>query len=528
MSLVEVITDYNVAITPSDEADTIVVLAPDDIETIATGEHGPMGPPGPPGPTGSKGDPGAAGPQGFPGPPGVQGPTGPGGPPGPTGPASTVPGPAGPQGPPGPLGPVGPAGTATAICANTPPAGAADTALWFDTISGFLYVNFNDGTSTQWVIASPQPDVSRFVATSGGTMTGPLTLAANPANNLDAATKQYVDAHAGGGGLADAPIDGKIYGRLNGAWSQSINPAGDTMTGPLVLPGNPTTNLQAAPKQYVDGRVSRSGDTMTGALTAPDFFAGTTATTGTYHFGTSGANYLTFDGSIFGFTRGLNVNGNTISSGLQSNQNVWSWQLASPGKGIYFYGNTGNAYFLYDGAAYTVAGGPIYLTTGNFVPPGGGAIGGFACKEGISNYISGDYFNFLWSGGNLLSYVNSTYMGYIYFISDYRIKKDVTPLPSTWETVRALKPISYTQAEYTPPKEIEKAKAAGQAFFPADDIERWGFIAHELQETMIESAATGRKDMPNGVQSPNPWTVIAALTKALQEAMTRIEALEAG
>jgi hypothetical protein len=29
------------------------------------------------------------------------------------------------------------------------------------------------------------------------------------------------------------------------------------------------------------------------------------------------------------------------------------------------------------------------------------------------------------------------------------------------------------------------------------------------------------------VQSPNPFTLIAALTKALQEAMARIEALEA-
>jgi hypothetical protein len=29
------------------------------------------------------------------------------------------------------------------------------------------------------------------------------------------------------------------------------------------------------------------------------------------------------------------------------------------------------------------------------------------------------------------------------------------------------------------------------------------------------------------IQAPNPWTVIAALTKALQEAMARIEALEA-
>ena len=31
-----------------------------------------------------------------------------------------------------------------------------------------------------------------------------------------------------------------------------VQKAGDTMTGPLVLPGDPTASLQAAPKQYVD------------------------------------------------------------------------------------------------------------------------------------------------------------------------------------------------------------------------------------------------------------------------------------
>jgi hypothetical protein len=61
----------------------------------------------------------------------------------------------------------------------------------------------------------------------------------------------------------------------------------------------------------------------------------------------------------------------------------------------------------------------------------------------------------------------------------------------------------------------------------ADNIERWGFVAHELQETLVESAASGVKDQADTIQSPNPWTVIASLTKALQEAMERIEALEA-
>lgn len=49
-----------------------------------------------------------------------------------------------------------------------------------------------------------------------------------------------------------------------------VNKMGDTMTGPLILSGDPTTALGAATKQYVDTadalKVAKAGDTMTGAL----------------------------------------------------------------------------------------------------------------------------------------------------------------------------------------------------------------------------------------------------------------------
>jgi hypothetical protein len=52
--------------------------------------------------------------------------------------------------------------------------------------------------------------------------------------------------------------------------ANNVLKAGDTMTGELVLSGNPTTNLGAATKQYVDGSVasklSLSGGTMSGVL----------------------------------------------------------------------------------------------------------------------------------------------------------------------------------------------------------------------------------------------------------------------
>ena len=44
-----------------------------------------------------------------------------------------------------------------------------------------------------------------------------------PTNSGDAANKAYVDAHAGGGGIADAPSDGNTYARLNAAWTHTYD-----------------------------------------------------------------------------------------------------------------------------------------------------------------------------------------------------------------------------------------------------------------------------------------------------------------
>jgi Chaperone of endosialidase len=163
---------------------------------------------------------------------------------------------------------------------------------------------------------------------------------------------------------------------------------------------------------------------------------------------------------------------------------------------------------------------------GSHRPPSG-ADGGFGMKAGDTNVANAAYFNLDYASSNVYMTVNKTYVGQLAFVSDYRIKKDVAPLPSMWSVVKALKPIKYTLRDYTPASEQANATSSGKPFVAGDDIERWGFIAHELQETMVASAATGAKDQANMIQSPNPFTVIAALTKALQEAMTRIEALEA-
>src|SRR5215471_1037943 len=64
------------------------------------------------------------------------------------------------------------------------------------------------------------PDLSGYLLTAGGTMTGPLTLAADPAGALQAATKQYVDSLVAlhppttvGPSAPASPIDGQLWWR---------------------------------------------------------------------------------------------------------------------------------------------------------------------------------------------------------------------------------------------------------------------------------------------------------------------------
>jgi hypothetical protein len=203
-----------------------------------TGPAGPQGPTGPTGATGIEGIPGGDGPKGDqgdegpPGPQGEKGDTGNQGPPG-------APGDIGPDGPPGPQGDPGPEGPAGPEGPEGPP-GTTDVDK--------AYVDAAD---------------AQRLLLSGGVMSGQLNLASIPVfAPLQAATKTYVDD------TAVAIV------------AQSVQKAGDSMTGPLLIPATTggSNNLSAATKGYADGLtntlaglvVQKSGDTMSGALLIPD------------------------------------------------------------------------------------------------------------------------------------------------------------------------------------------------------------------------------------------------------------------
>ena len=148
--------------------------------------------------------------------------------------------------------------------------------------------------------------------------------------------------------------------------------------------------------------------------------------------------------------------------------------------------------------------------------------GEFACNFGLHSdarfHMGG------WSFGEGTWYQFWSSADFANPASDYRIKRDIEPLPSMWEKVKSLEPISYRTKDV---ELVNHMEGASPLVVRGDDDPHWGFIAHELQEKLIETAAHGRKDQPDHLQAPTMLPIVAALTKALQEAMARIEALEA-
>ncbi len=95
------------------------------------------------------------------------------------------------------------------------------------------------------------------------TISGMKTFASSPSvptpvNVGDLATKGYVDTSLANVGAGNY-----------------LSTAGGTMTGPITLPGNPASPMQAAPKQYVDLGLTNKADLNAGVVPANELGTGT-------------------------------------------------------------------------------------------------------------------------------------------------------------------------------------------------------------------------------------------------------------
>ena len=140
---------------------------------------------------------------------------------------------------------------------------------------------------------------------------------------------------------------------------------------------------------------------------------------------------------------------------------------------------------------------------------------GIASKQGssINATTSGHTYNFYWTGSALKAWVDEQDVGTVDITSsDYRIKKNITTQTEIGiDKIKQLRPVNYEYTDY--------------GVFKGDGIAREGFIAHEVAE-VIPSAVDGEKD-GEAIQSLNMDAIVSVLTKALQEAVAKIETLEA-
>jgi hypothetical protein len=176
---------------------------------------------------------------------------------------------------------------------ENPPINTLEYSFWYNTANGQLHVWYEDTDSSQWV----------SVTGSGGGSGGGSSLVSSVNGKIGEVVLTYTDVDAASSyhdhdgrysqlghthAIADvtglqSALDSKAAATHNHD-AAYVNVTGDTMTGALVLAGNPTAAMQAATKEFAEQRVPLAGDSITrlrgGDGTQRDFRYGEIITNG--------------------------------------------------------------------------------------------------------------------------------------------------------------------------------------------------------------------------------------------------------
>lgn len=463
----------------------------------------------------------------------------------------------------------------TVVVSDNPPV-PTDGLLWFDSVGSQLYVQYNDGSSSQWVVA---------------------------VNNS---------------GITDAPIDGTAYARKSAGWahlthsditdwSASVPAASTTnplMNGPVAI-GSATTWARADHVHPIDtsraaasalaGYLPLTGGTLTGALIGTNGSFTTIQGIGTLQMAGASANantivgfyqpgYSTRQGYVGYVSQGIYLandvtgtsvtlpsgGGVTISGALSAGAvtcgNISAGQVYATGGAAvlggnhYFgypavttflaYSSSGYNYFqfqsgwywrwnisngqldwignnavwvsiLTDGSVNSIAGyrygsnaavGHVWSNPFMNMYVGGTNIGGAIYSTGAANQWQISWLAVNTNGNAYATASGSTQFSWPVTSSDIRLKKNI--VPATKDALTAINNLKVVEADMKP---FEGA---------ANQHWNWILTANQELDDAIPHAYVAPPD-EDKYASVNTYPLVAALIKAVQQLTARVAELEA-
>jgi hypothetical protein len=166
-----------------------------------------------------------------------------------------------------------------------------------------------------------------------------------------------------------------------------------------------------------------------------------------------------------------------------------------------------------------LAGGSTRLTVGATIVSATTPISatGYITRAGTGGATQTTQSNISWATPNATLYIDTTSIAVFATLSDRRLKHQIKNTPDATGIVMALRPVTYHWRD--------------EGILRDDGVARWGFVADEVQ-AVLPSAVVGEADAVTEAGSIQPQhivdrPIIAALTKALQEAIAQIEDLKA-
>jgi len=410
-----------------------------------------------------------------------------------------------------------------------PEVGAA-TNQWGGLINSNLDTIDTQIKARETAITNVTTTANAALARAGGTMTGFITLHANPSSNYHAATKLYCDSSfmpfSGGAftGLvtlhaqptdasADLAVSTVKYVKDKVSAAEIAAGAGiplagnpTAMTGYLTLINSaPISNYHAAPKNYVDSgdnaatavantKLPRDGSQ---AMTGPLSLAGNPSSdlhAVPRQFLT--ANYVPIAGNV-------TMNGPLILSGDPTNPNgavnrsYLETNYINKSSNI----NLGVELFLKGNASSALQAVPYQQLT-NYVPTAGGVSVGSLTETGNITFTSGTA---TLSGTSLaISCYSLTATGDVILqSSDYRIKEDIRTIENAVDITKQLRGVSYVR------KDTRKLGI--------------GVVAQEVEQVLPQLVATDA----NGMKSVAYANMVGILIEAVKELSARVAELEA-